>query len=272
MSINNIGSTALVTACLRAIGKKRDNKFFNDPYAQWFINDEIESKVSLFMKFFPESSETVCYRSYKLSQIADREIKSGKKQIVSLGAGFDMRAEIFAGEDAKFYEVDQPSVLQFKHEVLKEHGITPCASVPCNYLEVDLGAKLTEVGFNVEAPTLFIWEGNSMYLPAEMIHDFLSRLQKQVPSFTIAFDYFSSKFVNRTSGNKRLESLADLFEEKLGVKWSTGFDDLQVFQDKNGLVVVENGDIMDIGKEIERPLPSLSEAVGLWFYCVLRTP
>jgi len=272
MSINNIGSTALVTACLRAIGKKRDHKLFNDPYAQWFVNDEIRSKVQLFMTLFPESSETVCYRFYKLSEIVDREIKNGMRQIVSLGAGFDMRAEIFAGEDATFYEVDQPSVLQFKHEVLEKHGVTPCASVPCNYLEVDLSAKLAEVGFDVNKPVLFVWEGNSMYLPADMIHDFLNRLREQIPNFTIAFDYFSDKFVNRTSGNKRLETLADLFEEKLGVKWSTGFNDLQVFKEKNDLIVIESGDIMDVGKQIAQPLSSLSEAMGLWFYCVLKTP
>ncbi len=272
MSINNVGSTALVTACLRAIAKKRDLKLFNDPYAEWFVNDEIRSKVQLFMTLFPESSETVCYRSYKMSEVVDREIKSGMKQIVLLGAGFDMRAEIFAGEGATFYEVDQPSVLQFKHEVLKEHGITPCASVACNYLEVDLSAELTEVGFDADKPALFIWEGNSMYLPADMIHDFLNRLREQVPNFTIAFDYFSDKFVDRKSGNKRLETLADLFEEKLGVKWSTGFSDLQAFKDKNGLVIIESGDIMDVGKQIAKPLASLSEARGLWFYCVLKTP
>lgn len=273
IDIEKVGKTAFVVACLRTIGKKHKNRLFNDPYAEWFINDKMKSTVQQLQIIFPESSDTARCRFYKLNEIVEKEINGGVTQIVILGSGFDMRSQIFATEGVNFYEVDQPAVLQFKHEILKNHGVTPCASVPCNYLEVNLPEKLAEVGLDINTHTLFVWEGNSMYLPADLLYDLLNRLHHQIPSFTIIFDYFSDKFVNRTSGNKKLENLADLFEQRLGVKWATGFDNSEVFEKKTGLKIVESGDIIDTCKHFYPEFPtSLSNDMGIWFYCILKTP
>ena len=52
-----------------------------------------------------------------------------------------------------------------------------------------------------------------MYLPAQLIHDFLDRLRARIPRMTIAFDYFSEKIINRTSGNETMTAATDYFEK-----------------------------------------------------------
>ena len=276
--INEIGATAFVISCIRAMEKDQEHKLFDDPYAALFVNEAVEEKVQEQIRVFPPSQELVRYRVCVMSEIVERGIAEGLKQIVSLGAGFDMRAHIYQTDGVRFCEVDQPAVMQFKNKVLEANGVTPCASIECNYLEVDLPRELGQAGFDLEAPILFIWEGNTMYLPVELIHDFLDRMRAQIPHMTIAFDYFSEKVINRTSGDERITEITDMFENNFGVKWLTGFDDLSVFKEKHGLEVVESESLMEVG---ERRAPESAEAMKefmdvtadllkLYSYCVLK--
>ena len=213
-----------------------------------------------------------------MSEVVERGIENGVKQIVSLGSGFDMRAHIYQTEGVRFCDVDQPAVLGYKNKVLEAGGVTPCAGIECNYLEVDLSQKLRQAGFDMEAPILFIWEGNTMYLPVELIHDFLARLRAQAPRMTIAFDYYSEKVINRTSGDERITEVTDLFENNLGVKWVTGFDDLSIFREKHGFEVVESASLMQVGERrapesvaaMKKEMDLAADLLKLYSYCVLK--
>ena len=108
-----------------------------------------------------------------------------------------MRAHVFANPEVAFFEVDQKAVLEFKHSVLAGHGIEQAPSVFGNYLEVDVPAGLAEIGFDPAAPTVMVWEGNTMYLPPESIMPFLNRLAGAMSSFRLAFDYFAVDLQNR---------------------------------------------------------------------------
>ena len=277
--INEIGATAFVISCMRAMEKDQEHKLFDDPYAAWFVNEAIEEKVQELIRVFPPSVELVRFRVRVMSEVVERGIADGVKQIVSLGAGFDMRAHIYQTQGVRFCDVDQPAVIEFKNKVLETHGVTPCPGIECNYLEVDLPGELAEAGFDLEAPILFIWEGNTMYLPIDLIHDFLDRMRAQIPHMTIAFDYLSEKIINRTSGDDRITEITDMFENNFGVKWLTGFDDLSVFQEKHGLEVIESESLMDFGErrapqsvaEIKEFMDAAAELLKLYSYCVLRT-
>ena len=277
--INEIGATAFVISCMRAMEKDQEHKLFDDPYAALFVNEAVEEKVQELIRVFPPSRELVRYRVRVMSEVVERGIADGVKQIVSLGAGFDMRAHIYQAEGVRFCDVDQPAVLQFKNKVLEASGVTPCSGIECNYLEVDLPRELGQAGFDLEVPILFIWEGNTMYLPIDLIHDFLDRMRAQIPHMTIAFDYLSEKIINRTSGDDRITEITDMFENNFGVKWLTGFDDLSVFQEKHGLEVIESESLMDFGErrapqsvaEIKEFMDAAAELLKLYSYCVLRT-
>ncbi len=111
-----------------------------------------------------------------------------------------------------------------------------------------------------------------MYLPAQLIHDFLDRLRARIPLLIVAFDYFSEKIINRTSGNETMTATTDYFENRFGAKWVTGFDDLSAFEKKNQLEIIESGAMLDVCKRYApESAPALAEWSGLHSYCVLKS-
>ena len=267
--INEVGATAFFIAGIREQEKDREHPLFEDPYAEWFVNDDIRAKVGQVFALLPEGMELVRYRSALFDDIIRREIDNGMRQIVILGSGFDMRPQVFRAEDVRFCDVDQAAVLAFKSKVLEGHGVTPCAGIPCNYLEADLPAELAKVGFDIDAPVLIIWEGNTMYLPEELIHGFLGRLCEGLGSFRIAFDFFDTRVIERTTGDDNITATTDAFENILKVQWVTGFDDLSVLKERTGLKPVEFGSLLDFGKRVAPDYPTNIPQLDLYLYGIM---
>ena len=268
--INEVGATAFAVACFREMERNREHRVFNDPYAQWFVTDEIREKVGRVTKILPESIEILRYRFCILDEITKREIQAGMKQIVILGCGFDMRSLVFQTEGVRFCDIDQSAVLEFKHKVLESHGVTPCASIPCDYLEVDLPKELIKVGFDISSPILFLWEGNSMYLPLELIHSFFESLRARIPSFKIAFDYYSLNIIDGTCEHPDVTRAADMFQEAFNVTWVTGFDDLSVFEKRHGMRVEESMGLLEVGKRVApKDAASIAALAGVYNYGIL---
>lgn len=101
----------------------------------------------------------------------DQTTKSipGLKQVVMLGAGLDMRPfrNSFRDLSLKYFELDLPEMLGERERVCRQiEGWESVDRFPvaANFLTDDIGAKLTECkGFDPGQPTLFIYEGCSMY-------------------------------------------------------------------------------------------------------------
>lgn len=272
MEINEVGATAFFPSCVRQMEKDEARPLFEDPFAAWFNDEEATAKFRELIHAFPAVRETARYRVRIMNETLEREIADGVRQVVTLGAGFDMRAHIFRTPDVRFCDVDQPGVLEFKRKVLEARGVAPCPAIAGNYLELDLPGELGRAGFDLEAPTLFIWEGNTMYLPVDLLHDFLERLRAQIPRFIVAFDYFSEKIINRTSGNETMTATSDYFEDHFGAKWVTGFDGLSAFEARNQLKIIRAGAMLDVCMRCApESAPALAEWTGLHSYCVLAS-
>ena len=267
--INEVGATAFFIAGIREQEKDREHPLFRDPYAEWFVNDDIRAKVRQVFAVLPAGLELVRYRSALFDEVIREEIANGMRQVVILGSGLDMRPHMFEGEGVRFCDVDQPAVLAFKSRVLQAHGVTPCAGIPCNYLEADLPAKLAEAGLDVDAPMLIIWEGNTMYLPEELIYGFLNRLRAGIPSFRIAFDYFARSIIDRTTGDDNITATTDAFENILQVKWVTGFDGLAGVEERTGLKAMERGSLFDFGKRVAPDAPEEIPELHLYLHGIL---
>ncbi len=268
--INEVGTTAFAVACYREMERNREHCVFNDPYAHWFVTDEIREKVSRVTKILPESVEILRYRFCILDEITRRETQAGMKQIVILGCGFDMRSLVFQTEGVRFCDIDQPALLEFKHKILESHGVTPCASIPCNYLEADLPEELIKAGFDINSPILFLWEGNSMYLPLELIHSFFDSLRARIPSFKIAFDYYSLSVIDRTCEHPDVIRATEMFQEIFNVTWVTGFDDLSVFKKRHGMKVDESMGLLEVGKRVApEAADSVAALAGVYNYGIL---
>lgn len=98
-----------------------------------------------------------------------RAADAGVRQVVILAAGLDSRAYRLAWPAATtIFELDRPQVLDFKREVLRDHGAQPRAER--REIAVDLREDwphaLRDSGFDPGKPSAWIAEGLLIYLPA----------------------------------------------------------------------------------------------------------
>ena len=273
--INEIGATAFVIASIRSMESEQSRPLFSDPYAEWFSNEPALAAARQLDAAFPPSTNMVRFRTRFFNGFIESGLEAGARQVVLLGGGFDMRAHLYGDSGAAFFEVDQQAVLDFKGAVLGRHGMEPPPSLPGNYLEADVPGGLAGAGFDPAAPTLIVWEGNTMYLPPETIMPFLNRLAGAVSSFRIAFDYFAVDLQSRDfeteADRRRLEGV----EKAMGASFPTGFPDLGVFENQTPLTVAESGTFADLGEEyglgamVAAYPEDWRETLKLYRYCVL---
>ena len=276
IDINEIGATAFVIASIRALEPEKSPQLFSDPYAQWFSNERARGAARQLDAAFPPSTTMVRFRTRYFNRFIERGIAAGARQVVLLGGGFDMRAHIFANPDVAFFEVDQKAVLEFKRTVLEGHGIEQPPSVFGNYLEVDVPDGLAGIGFDLDAPTVMVWEGNTMYLPPESIMPFLNRLAGAMSSFRIAFDYFSVDMQDRDFETEEDRVRLEGVESAMGASFPTGFPDLTIFEEEAPFKVAESGSFAGLAEEFgsgdvvaEYP-EDWRETLKLYRYCVLE--
>jgi methyltransferase (TIGR00027 family) len=95
---------------------------------------------------------------------------AGVRQVVILAAGLDARTWRLPWPDGTVvYELDQPKVLEFKSDTLRDHGAEPKAqlvNVPID-LRQDWPKALQQAGFDPSRPAAWSAEGLVRYLPAQ---------------------------------------------------------------------------------------------------------
>ena len=275
IDINKVGATAFVIAAIRAMEKDKARPLFSDPYADWFAHERAEAMARQLDTAFPPSSTMVRYRTKYFSRFVQRGIENGARQVVLLGGGLDMRAHLLASPGVTFFEVDQKAMLEYKCTVLARHGIETPPSLHGNYLEIDVPDGLVEIGFDLVAPTLIVWEGNTMYLPTDSILPFLNRLGDAISTFRIGFDYFALDFANRDEGSAVDRARLKGVERAMGASFPTGFPDLSVFEQETRLKVAESGSFAGLaaefgeGERVAAYPEDWWEMLKLYCYCVL---
>ncbi|OCB31878.1 SAM-dependent methyltransferase [Mycobacterium malmoense] len=131
-------------------------------------------------------------------------VKAGIRQVVILAAGLDSRAYRLKWPDGTaVYEIDQPKVLQYKAEVLQQHGAAPTASrrpVPVD-LRDDWPTALAAAGFDRAQSTAWLAEGLLPYLPSDAqdrLFDMFTALS--APGSQVAIEAFG---MNSRSNSQR---------------------------------------------------------------------
>lgn len=180
----SVGSTALFVAAARALEAQKPEPLAADPYAEIFCRavggewaDMLDGKASgsrgrqlletefggHFVSF--QGARTKYFDAYFAAATA-----AGVRQVVILAAGLDSRAYRLPWPDGMvIFELDQPTVLDFKRDVLVEFGDAPRADrreVAVD-LRDDWPKALADSGFDASVPTAWIAEGLLIYLPAE---------------------------------------------------------------------------------------------------------
>lgn len=131
-------------------GKAPDHELKTEDWGQHFVNFQA-ARTRYFDDYFRHAAGV------------------GARQVVILAAGLDSRAYRLPWPDGTtIFELDQPQVLDFKREVLTEHGAQPRADrreIAIDLRE-DWPQALRDNGFDAAKPSAWIAEGLLIYLPA----------------------------------------------------------------------------------------------------------
>lgn len=120
-------------------------------------------------------------------------IEAGVRQLVVLGAGLDARAwRMPELAEVSVLEVDHPSTQAFKRARI---GARSPAARDVRFVAVDfardsLGDSLERAGHDAAAPTFWLWEGVTPYLPLAAIRATLAAVaSRSAPASRIAVTY-----------------------------------------------------------------------------------
>jgi methyltransferase (TIGR00027 family) len=257
MKKNTSSESAKGVAAYRMIESIRpeEDRIIYDPYAKLFLEEKskkwIQSPVRLlFLKFignlkFPGFRGALVARSRFMNECIKDCFPDDFKQLVILGAGYDMSAYCFRDVlvDARIFEVDHPNTQKEKVSTIREQikSIPDNVTyVPVNFDTDYLKDLLLTHGYSPLKKTLFLWEGVTYYLGKESVEKTLNFIvNNSAKGSKLAFDYFPPEVIDGTSTD-RLGKVLLQFVKKLGEPFKFGVkkDQIENFLKHHGFSTV----------------------------------
>jgi methyltransferase (TIGR00027 family) len=171
-----LGLTAILVAGARAIETARSDRLFDDPFARAFVEAASAASPTIAQAVAQGSSDgeinqarrdSVALRTRFCDDYLLAAARSGRRQVVLLAAGLDMRAfRLPWPEGVRLWELDLPELFAFKEPIVATSGATPACErtvVPAD-LRQDWPHALIDAGFDPDQPTAWLIEGLLMYL------------------------------------------------------------------------------------------------------------
>ncbi|WP_052887823.1 SAM-dependent methyltransferase [Thermogemmatispora carboxidivorans] len=217
-----IGPTAYLTAAARAFESQRPDRLFNDPWAASLAGHEGEKRFATVEDQGGSIIVRTRFFDEWLLHIANEQ---GLRQIVLPAAGLDTRAfRLDWPPETRFFELDQPLILDYKEAILKVHQASPrCVRIPVmiDLTLPDWETALLQAGFNPTQPSAWLIEGLLFYLPFEQSHHLFERISRLTASNSwIGFDAIHSEMIRSPRTQARIERLA-----RSGAPWIGAIDD-----------------------------------------------
>jgi methyltransferase (TIGR00027 family) len=179
---SSVGATATGVAASRALASKGPNALLDDRFAEPLVravgvdfftrmaNGEIDGGDEDPQLSPKRMSEGMVVRTRFFDDFFTDATKAGVRQAVILAAGLDARAyRLPWPAGTVVFEVDQPSVIEFKTTTLAGLGATPTADRRAIGIDLreDWPTALCDNGFDTTQPTAWIAEGLLVYLPPQ---------------------------------------------------------------------------------------------------------
>ena len=192
--IDQIGTTALFVAALRAAETARPDRLADDPHAATILAaagmSSIPGDVDGFVSIL---GDQVAVRTRFLDEALLAATADGCAQVVLMASGMDSRGYRLAWpEGTELFELDQPSVLDFKREVLADANAEARCRVHSVGVDLrdDWAGALRAAGFREDRPTAWLTEGLLYALDATAAEGLLGGIGRlSAPGSTIAFDH-----------------------------------------------------------------------------------
>jgi methyltransferase (TIGR00027 family) len=267
-SVENVTGTAFVVAEFRAEENAEQTPLYRDPVVPLFLNEDSRRAAARIAASFPLVKELVKIRTRYFDDTLEREIRSGCRQVVILGAGLDTRAVRKRAARVRFFEIDDETTLRVKQACYdRERFDVDLRFIPGDYVSDGLFSLLESNDFDFDLPTYVIWEGNTMYLPLDVDKRILVELRERVTRFHVSFDYMAESVIARTTGDSGITRLAESFAS-MGAPWICGFRDIASLARELSLDLIEDFHLSDLYRSYQLPRPA-SPSLELYSICTL---
>ncbi len=199
--------TAIATAFVRALATRDEREEIRGPdyVAEIFLPEDAKRPLTdpaarawvLRHKLTPGTYEFMIARTAFFDRIVAEALHDNVAQVVFLGAGYDSRPYRFMHliQDTRIFELDTRPTQQRKKQILHQAGIPlpeQLTFVPIDFDDDDLKDTLVKAGFTPHQRTVYVWEGVTYYLSAEVVDGTLRFIRENsLPRSPLAFDYAS---------------------------------------------------------------------------------
>ncbi len=227
----SVGTTAVMVAAARAAETAATDPLISDPYARILVDGAGGGPWSMMLdedfaaraeEIDPEAAVLFThmgnYQAVRTRFFDDYFADAGLHQVVILASGLDSRAfRLTWPAGTTIFEIDQPKVLEYKRQVLADHGVQPTATrveVAID-LRQDWPAALRAAGFDDTVPTAWLAEGLLMYLPG----DAQDRLFEQVTDLSAPGSRIAAETAPMQAEERRaqMKERFDRIKEKFGL-------------------------------------------------------
>lgn len=227
----SVGTTAVMVAAARAAESAATDPLISDPYARILVDGAGGGPWSMMLdedfaaraeEIDPEAAVLFThmgnYQAVRTRFFDDYFADAGLRQVVILASGLDSRAfRLTWPAGTTIFEIDQPKVLEYKRQVLADHGVHPTATrveVAID-LRQDWPAALRAAGFDDTVPTAWLAEGLLMYLPG----DAQDRLFEQITDLSAPGSRIAAETAPMQAEERRaqMKERFDRIKEKFGL-------------------------------------------------------
>jgi methyltransferase (TIGR00027 family) len=181
---HSVGATATGVAVGRALATQRPNALIDDPYAAPLVRavgvpfftrlvdgelnpGEVDANAVFGMQ---RMTDMMAVRTRFFDDFFLGAARAGTRQAVILAAGLDARAyRLPWPPETTVFEIDQPQVIDFKTQTMRELGAAPTAHRQAVAVDLrhDWPTALQRAGFDPDQPTAWSAEGLLAFLPSD---------------------------------------------------------------------------------------------------------
>ena len=243
-----VAGTGLLVAAIRAMESTRDDRLFDDPFADKLSGDTGRRLLAAAIAATGErSTMQIVVRTRFFDEALLRAARVAK-QVVILAAGMDARAYRLAWPNGTtVYELDQPAVIAAKADTLADDQ-PRCRRVAIGIdLADDWPSALQTAGHDPEAPTVWLIEGLLQYLDEGAVRTLFERVDGlSGPNSVLLYDVVGKTLLEAPFMATLLQSMAEQ-----GSPWLFGTDEPGELAERLGWSATVT-DIAEPGNEWKR--------------------
>lgn len=221
---SSVGATATMVATARALASGEPDPLIDDPFAAPlvravgvdFFTRVVDGAVDLAAVDDGSARmliEVMAVRTKFFDDFFVESTAAGVRQCVILASGLDSRAFRLPWPTGTIvFEIDQPDVISFKTQVMRDLGAEPTANrrTVAVDLRQDWPAALVEAGFDPNIPTAWSAEGLLMYLPP----DAQDRLFDNITAVSARSSRLATEYHPDAGGMTTRTALSDLWQQQ----------------------------------------------------------